>query len=66
MSRGNRRKILLKWKKHKKKTWEPMEEFLKTEALAQFERKFGTEDGIGEEDSGPIIVWHLLGTTTAY
>jgi hypothetical protein len=54
MSKGSRRKILVKWKKYKKETWKPREEFLETEALAQFERKFGTGDGIGEEDSGPI------------
>jgi hypothetical protein len=33
----------------------PKEEFLETEALAQFERKFGTRDEVGEEDSGPTI-----------
>jgi hypothetical protein len=54
MGKGSRRKVLVKWKKYKKKTWEPRKKFLKTEALAQFERKFGTEDGVGEEDSGPI------------
>jgi hypothetical protein len=54
MGRGSRRKILVKWKEYKKEIWEPREEFLKTEALAQFERKFGTGDGVGEEDSGPI------------
>jgi hypothetical protein len=54
MGRGNRRKVLVKWKEYKKKTWEPREKFLETEALAQFERKFGTGDGVGEEDSGPI------------
>jgi hypothetical protein len=40
-------------KGYKEKTWEPREEFLETEALAQFERKFGTGNGVGEEDSGP-------------
>jgi hypothetical protein len=54
MGRESRRKVLVKWKGYKKETWEPREEFLKTEALAQFERKFGTGDGVGEEDSGPI------------
>jgi hypothetical protein len=54
MSRRSRRKVLVKWKEYKKETWELREEFLKTEALAQFERKFGTGDGVGEEDSGPI------------
>jgi hypothetical protein len=47
VGKGSRRKILVKWKKYKK-------EFLKTEALAQFERKFGTGDGVSEKDSGPI------------
>jgi hypothetical protein len=54
MGKGSRRKILVKWKGYKKKTWKPRKKFLKTEALAQFERKFGTGDGVGEEDSGPI------------
>jgi hypothetical protein len=54
MGRKSRKKILVKWKGYKKETWEPREEFLETEALAQFERKFGTGDGVGEEDSGPI------------
>jgi hypothetical protein len=54
MGKGSRREILVKWKGYKEETWEPREEFLKTEALAQFERKFGTGDGVGEEDSGPI------------
>jgi hypothetical protein len=54
MGKGNRRKILVKWKKYKKETWKPRKKFLKTEALAQFERKFGTGNGVGEEDSGPI------------
>jgi hypothetical protein len=34
VGKGNRRKILVKWKEYKKETWEPREEFLKTEALA--------------------------------
>jgi hypothetical protein len=55
VGRKNRRKVLVKWKRYKEKTWEPREEFLEIEALAQFERKFGTGDGVGEEDSGPII-----------
>jgi hypothetical protein len=54
MSKGNRKKVLVKWKGYKKETWEPREEFLETEALAQFERKFGTGDGVGEKNSGPI------------
>jgi hypothetical protein len=54
MGRKSRRKILVKWKGYKKKIWELRKEFLETEALAQFERKFGTKDGVGEEDSGPI------------
>jgi hypothetical protein len=54
MSKRSRRKVLVKWKGYKKKTWEPREKFLKTEALAQFERKFGTRNGVGEKDSGPI------------
>jgi hypothetical protein len=54
MGKGSRRKVLVKWKGYKEEIWEPREEFLKTEALAQFERKFGTGDGVGEEDSGPI------------
>jgi hypothetical protein len=54
VGKGNRREILVKWKEYKKEIWEPRKEFLKTEALAQFERKFGTGDGVGEEDSGPI------------
>jgi hypothetical protein len=54
MGKRNRRKILVKWKRYKKETWEPREEFLKTEALAQFECKFGTGNGVGEEDSGLI------------
>jgi hypothetical protein len=55
MGKRNRRKVLVRWKEYKEKTWEPREEFLETEALAQFERKFGTGDGVGEKDSGPII-----------
>jgi hypothetical protein len=54
VGKGNRRKILIKWKEYKKEIWEPREEFLETEALAQFERKFGTGDEVGEEDSGLI------------
>jgi hypothetical protein len=34
VGKGNRRKILIKWKGYKEETWEPREEFLKTEALA--------------------------------
>jgi hypothetical protein len=55
VGKGNRRKILVKWKGYKEEIWEPREKFLETEALAQFERKFGTGDGVGEEDSGLII-----------
>jgi hypothetical protein len=54
MGRGSCRNVLVKWKKYMKEIWEPRKEFLKTEALAQFERKFGTGDEVGEEDSGPI------------
>jgi hypothetical protein len=54
MGKGSRRKVLVKWKGYKKETWEPKKEFLETEALAQFERKFGTGDRVGEKDSGPI------------
>jgi hypothetical protein len=54
MGKGSRRKILVKWKGYKEEIWEPREEFLETEALAQFERKFGTGNRVGEEDSGPI------------
>jgi hypothetical protein len=54
VGKGSRRKVLVKWKEYKEETWEPKEKFLETEALAQFERKFGTGDGVGEEDSGPI------------
>jgi hypothetical protein len=55
IGKGNRRKILIKWKGYKEEIWEPREKFLKTEALAQFERKFGTGNKVGEKDSGPII-----------
>jgi hypothetical protein len=55
IGRRSRKKVLVKWKGYKKETWEPREEFLEIKALAQFERKFGTEDGVGEKDSGPII-----------
>jgi hypothetical protein len=34
MSKKNRRKILVKWKKYKEETWELREEFLEIEALA--------------------------------
>jgi hypothetical protein len=54
MGKRSRRKILVKWKKYKKETWKLRKEFLETEALAQFERKFGTENGVGEEDFEPI------------
>jgi hypothetical protein len=54
MPLASARKILVKWKKYKKETWEPREEFLEIEALAQFERKFDTGDGVGEEDFGLI------------
>jgi hypothetical protein len=54
VGKRSRRKVLVKWKGYKEETWELREEFLETEALAQFERKFGTRDGVGEEDSGPI------------
>jgi hypothetical protein len=54
MGRRSCRKILVRWKGYKKEIWKLREEFLKTEALAQFEHKFGTGDGVGEEDSGPI------------
>jgi hypothetical protein len=55
VSKGNRREILVKWKEYKEEIWEPREEFLKTKALAQFKRKFGTENRVGEKDSGLII-----------
>jgi hypothetical protein len=54
VGRGSRKKVLVRWKEYKEEIWEPREEFLETKALAQFERKFGTGDGVGEEDSGPI------------
>jgi hypothetical protein len=54
MGRGSRREVLVRWKKYKEETYDPREKFLETEALAQFERKFGTGDGVGEGDSGPI------------
>jgi hypothetical protein len=54
MGRKNRRKILIKWKKYKKKTWKPRKKFLKIETLARFERKFGTRNKVSEKDSGPI------------
>jgi hypothetical protein len=54
MGKRSYRKVLVRWKEYKEKTWEPREEFLKTEALVQFERKFGTGNGVGEKDSGPI------------
>jgi hypothetical protein len=54
VGRGNCREVLVKWKEYKEETWEPREKFLETEALAQFKRKFGTGDEIGEENSGPI------------
>jgi hypothetical protein len=54
MGKGNRKKVLVKWKEYKEEIWESREKFLKTEALAQFERKFGTGNGVGEKDSGPI------------
>jgi hypothetical protein len=54
MGKGSRRKVLVKWKKYKEETWKLREKFLETEALAQFERKFGTGNRVGEEDSGPI------------
>jgi hypothetical protein len=34
VGRGSRRKVLVKWKEYKEKTWEPREEFLETKALA--------------------------------
>jgi hypothetical protein len=34
MSKGSRRKVLVKWKEYKEETWEPREKFLETEALA--------------------------------
>jgi hypothetical protein len=55
MSKGSCREVLIRWKRYKEETWEPRKEFLKTEALAQFERKFGIGDGVGEKDSGLII-----------
>jgi hypothetical protein len=55
VGRRNCRKILVRWKGYKEEIWEPREEFLEIKALAQFERKFGTGDGVGEEDSGLII-----------
>jgi hypothetical protein len=54
MGKGSRKEILVKWKEYKEETWELREKFLETKALDQFERKFDTGDGIGEEDSGPI------------
>jgi hypothetical protein len=54
MGKRNRRKILIKWKGYKEEIWKPRKELLETEALAQFERKFGTGNRVGEEDSGPI------------
>jgi hypothetical protein len=34
IGKGNRRKILVKWKGYKEKIWKPKKEFLETEALA--------------------------------
>jgi hypothetical protein len=55
MNKGNRKEILVKWKEYKEEIWKPREKFLETKALAQFERKFDTGNGVGEEDSRPII-----------
>jgi hypothetical protein len=55
MGKRNRRKVLVKWKGYKKEIWEPRKKFLETETLAQFERKFGTGNKVGEKDSGLII-----------
>jgi hypothetical protein len=48
------RRRLVKWKKYKKEIWKPRKKFLETEALAQFERKFGIKNGVSEENFGPI------------
>jgi hypothetical protein len=34
VSKGSRRKVLVKWKGYKEETWELREKFLETEALA--------------------------------
>jgi hypothetical protein len=54
IGKGSCRKVLVKWKGYKEEIWELRKKFLETEALAQFECKFGTGNGVSEEDSGLI------------
>ena len=47
--RGFRREVLVKWKGYYEPTWEPRSEFEDNTALDEFENRFGTDDGVGED-----------------
>jgi hypothetical protein len=53
--RGTRREVLVKWTGYTACTWEPRVNFEDTVALDKFEARYGTGDGVGEEDAGAMI-----------
>lgn len=53
--RGFQRMVLVKWYGQKEPTWEPRSEMQETVALDEFEKKYGTDDGVGETNSGTPI-----------
>ena len=47
--RGFRREVLVKWKGYHEPNWEPRRELEDNAALDEFESRFGTGDGVGED-----------------
>ncbi|KAI1000300.1 hypothetical protein K3495_g7895 [Podosphaera aphanis] len=47
--RGYRREVLVKWRDFEEPNWELRENLEQTEALDNFENKYGTGDGVGED-----------------
>jgi hypothetical protein len=53
--RGKRREVLVKWTGYTDCTWEPRANFEDTAALDDFEARYGSNDGVGEENAGARI-----------
>lgn len=53
--RGFQRMVLVKWYGQKELSWEPHSEMQEMVALDEFEKKYGTDDDVGETNSGTPI-----------
>ena len=54
VGRGSRREVLVKWTGYAEPSWHPRSDFEDTEALEEFEKRFGKGDSVGEEDQEAI------------